>query len=61
MNDDPVLTGDAGPRDPAGVQAFCDLLAPPLCLGCGAPGADLCAGCRRALPWLPAVRCRRCG
>lgn len=29
-----------------------DILAPPRCLACGARGADLCAACRRALPWL---------
>lgn len=38
-----------------------DLLAPPSCLGCGRAGADLCAACRRALPWLGAPRCGRCG
>jgi predicted amidophosphoribosyltransferase len=38
-----------------------DLLAPPSCLACGVPGADLCGACRRALPWLSAARCRRCG
>jgi predicted amidophosphoribosyltransferase len=40
-------------------------LAPPACLACRAPLADaqaqLCVACRRALPWLPAPRCRRCG
>jgi len=30
-------------------------------VGCAAPGADLCAGCRRGLPWLREPRCRRCG
>jgi predicted amidophosphoribosyltransferase len=44
-----------------------DLLAPPRCLGCGAPRGDpLCAGCRAGLPWLrdPCPRCalpRPCG
>ncbi len=38
-----------------------DLLAPPVCVGCSAPGADLCAACRRGLPWLREPRCRRCG
>ena len=41
------------------------LLAPPACATCRAPlgRADevLCAGCRRALPWLRGPRCRRCG
>lgn len=37
------------------------LLAPPRCLACGAPGADLCGACRRALPWIGPERCRRCG
>ncbi|HEX7291560.1 MAG TPA: double zinc ribbon domain-containing protein [Conexibacter sp.] len=40
-------------------------LAPPACLACRAPlavaGAQLCVGCRRALPWLAEPRCRRCG
>jgi ComF family protein len=40
-------------------------LAPPSCLACRAPLADaqaqLCVGCRRALPWLPEPRCARCG
>ncbi len=44
-----------------GVQALRDLLAPPGCLSCGAPGAALCSSCRRALPWLAAGRCRGCG
>jgi ComF family protein len=44
-----------------------DLVAPPRCLACGAPGArELCAACRAALPWLrdPCPRCalpRPCG
>lgn len=37
-----------------------DLLVPPRCLACGAPGADLCAPCRRALPFLGAACCPRC-
>jgi predicted amidophosphoribosyltransferase len=40
-------------------------LAPPACLACGAAlgaaDAELCVGCRRALPWLPRARCGRCG
>jgi len=40
-------------------------LAPPACLACGAPlraaAAELCGGCRRALPWLTGPRCARCG
>lgn len=40
-------------------------LAPPACLACRAPlrdaAAELCRDCRRALPWLPEPRCRRCG
>jgi ComF family protein len=40
------------------------LAVPPRCAACRAPGrraADvLCAGCRRALPWLPARCCERC-
>lgn len=41
------------------------VLAPPACLACHVPltaaNAQLCVECRRALPWLPAPRCRRCG
>jgi len=40
--------------------ALLDLVAPPRCLTCGAPGArDLCAACRGGLPWLrdPCPRC----
>ncbi len=29
-----------------------NLLSPARCLACGAPGSDLCAACRRALPFL---------
>ncbi|MBS1868994.1 MAG: ComF family protein [Actinobacteria bacterium] len=40
-------------------------LVPPACLACRAPlrdaAAELCVGCRRALPWLVAPRCERCG
>ncbi len=40
------------------------LLVPPRCVVCAAPAARasgvLCAGCRRALPWLPDPRCPRC-
>jgi predicted amidophosphoribosyltransferase len=43
------------------VPSLRDLLAPPCCLACEAPGYDLCPACRRALPWLPDPRCRRCG
>src|SRR4051812_8410177 len=37
------------------VRAILDLLAPPLCAGCGASAGaaePLCAGCRRELRWL---------
>src|SRR5690349_16734490 len=37
-----------------------DLLAPPACLACGGPGHDLCAGCRRELPFLRGPCCPRC-
>ncbi|HEV7882348.1 MAG TPA: double zinc ribbon domain-containing protein, partial [Solirubrobacteraceae bacterium] len=40
------------------------IVVPPRCGACGAPGRHagdlLCAGCRRALPWLPACCCDRC-
>jgi len=38
-----------------------DLLVPPTCLVCRAAGRTLCAGCRRALPWLVGPCCLRCG
>jgi predicted amidophosphoribosyltransferase len=34
------------------LHALLDLLVPPCCLACGAPGGDLCGACRRTLPWL---------
>lgn len=43
------------------LRALLDLVVPPACLACGAPGHDLCGGCRRALPWLADPRCARCG
>ncbi len=43
------------------MRPLLDLLVPPVCAACGAPGADLCGACRRALPWLPTTRCPRCG
>ena len=38
-----------------------DLLLPQRCLGCARPGAQLCDGCRAALPRLRAPLCARCG
>jgi predicted amidophosphoribosyltransferase len=38
-----------------------DLLLPQRCLGCSRPGAQLCDGCRAALPRLRAPLCGRCG
>jgi predicted amidophosphoribosyltransferase len=50
------------------VRVVSELLAivvPPACAACRAPLARaelrLCAGCTRALPWLPSRVCRRCG
>jgi ComF family protein len=46
----------------AAVDGFGRLLWPPCCLLCGEPGdgdQDLCAGCRRALPW-SRTACPRC-
>jgi predicted amidophosphoribosyltransferase len=41
------------------------VLAPPMCAACREPVARselrLCPECARALPWLPARPCRRCG
>ena len=43
------------------LRTLLDVLAPPTCLTCRAPGAGggLCPGCRAALPWLldPCPRC----
>jgi predicted amidophosphoribosyltransferase len=38
-----------------------DLLLPQRCLACGASGAQLCPGCRDALPRLEPPLCARCG
>lgn len=38
-----------------------DVLLPQRCLVCGAGGAQLCAGCRNALPLLRPPLCDRCG
>jgi predicted amidophosphoribosyltransferase len=47
------------------LDALLALVVPPRCAVCradgGRPGEILCAACRRALPWLPARRCERCG
>lgn len=43
------------------LRSALDLLAPPVCLVCRTPGAELCGGCRRALPWLHGPCCARCG
>jgi len=43
------------------LRAALDLLVPPVCLVCRAAGAELCGGCRRALPWLHGPCCARCG
>jgi len=42
------------------LRSLVDLLAPPACLACGAPGRDLCGACRRALVHLGGARCPRC-
>jgi ComF family protein len=49
------------------IRAVSEVLAaivPPACVACGLPLARadlrLCAGCTRALPWLPARVCPRC-
>lgn len=34
------------------LHALVDLLVPPVCLACRAPGGELCGACRRGLPWL---------
>ena len=42
------------------LRTILDILAPPLCLACGAVARDaLCGGCRAALPWLRDA-CPRC-
>lgn len=53
------------PRSTTTLGELVALVVPPCCAACRAPGlrpADvLCAACRRALPWLPATACERCG
>jgi ComF family protein len=58
----------AGARDAPGMQALRELLAllaPPACTACRRPqaaaGPLLCPACTRALPWLRAPGCPRCG
>jgi predicted amidophosphoribosyltransferase len=43
------------------VDALLDLLAPPRCSVCRAPGPLLCHTCLTALPLLDGPRCARCG
>jgi len=43
------------------LRPLLDLLVPPVCLVCRAPGGELCGSCRRALPWLVGPCCARCG
>jgi predicted amidophosphoribosyltransferase len=43
------------------LSALLDGLFPQRCLGCGAQGALLCAGCRAGLPRLDGPLCARCG
>jgi predicted amidophosphoribosyltransferase len=47
------------------VSELLAVVVPPACIACRTPlvRADLrlCAACTRALPWLPARACRRCG
>jgi predicted amidophosphoribosyltransferase len=64
-----VLTRDTGSGIVGGMvlRVMSELLAvvvPPACVACRLPLARadlrLCAGCTRALPWLPSRVCRRC-
>ena len=48
-------------RRAASFERVLDLLLPQRCLGCGAGGAVLCAGCLDGLPRLVAPFCARCG
>jgi ComF family protein len=54
-----------GPVPPDLLAQLLAVVVPPACVACRAavPRADLrlCAACIRALPWLPAQRCERCG
>jgi predicted amidophosphoribosyltransferase len=43
------------------VESLLDLLAPPRCAVCRAPGPLLCRTCLSALPLLDGPRCARCG
>jgi predicted amidophosphoribosyltransferase len=44
-----------------GVASLLDLLLPPACAVCGAPGPLLCQTCLLAMPLLPRPLCDRCG
>ena len=44
-----------------GLDLLLDLLVPRRCLGCGAAGAALCAGCVERLRWLDGHLCALCG
>ena len=44
-----------------GLELLLDLLVPRRCLGCGAAGAALCAGCVERLRWLDGHLCALCG
>jgi ComF family protein len=47
------------------LAALIAVIVPPACLACRAPlpraALRLCPGCTRALPWMPARCCARCG
>jgi ComF family protein len=43
------------------LEVLLNALVPPRCLACGAAGADVCAACRRRLPFLTGPLCERCG
>jgi competence protein ComFC len=42
-------------------EAALDLLFPPQCAGCGAPGHELCPRCAQSVEPVPAAICARCG
>jgi predicted amidophosphoribosyltransferase len=62
IRNQPAWRRNRAPSTIAGVlRALLDLLAPPACVVCRAPGQLLCGSCRGALVFLPPERCTRCG
>jgi predicted amidophosphoribosyltransferase len=60
-----TISGRVGGVIARGLSELLAVVVPPACVACRAPLARaqlrLCAECTRALPWLPAWVCSRCG